>query len=81
MATKAIELERLADGQGCLGRADDDEPLFILRAQDRLAAPLVRLWADLAHRLGCPKALEAHSLADEMERWGIAHPDRLKWPD
>jgi hypothetical protein len=81
MATKAIELERLANGQGCLGRADDDEPLFILRAQDRLAAPLVWLWAELAHRLGVPKALEATAIAEDMNRWGRTHPDRVKWPD
>jgi hypothetical protein len=29
----------------CLQKAADDEPIFVLRAQDELAFDLVRLWA------------------------------------
>jgi hypothetical protein len=81
LATKTLELEKLADGRGCLGRADDDEPLFILRAQDRLAPTLVRLWASLAILHDCPKALDALALADQMDDWGRRRPGRVKWPD
>lgn len=54
-----------------LGKAQDDEPIFVLRAQDRLAPALVRRWADEAERAGCPagKVAEARTVADAMERW------------
>jgi len=73
MATKKRELELLAEGKGCLGKAADDEPVFILRAQDSLAADIVRLWAKEALALGCPveKAAEALDLADKMDRWPV----------
>jgi hypothetical protein len=52
-------------------KAQDDEPIFVLRAQDTLAPALVRRWADEAERAGCPavKVLEARTIADTMERW------------
>jgi len=61
-----------------LGKAQDDEPIFVLRAQDRLAPELVRRWADEAERAGCSsaKVIEARTVADAMERW----PSR-KLPD
>lgn len=71
MGTKLEELEKFQHGQGCLGKADDDEPIFILRAQDALAADLVELWAIRAQAADCThdKVLEAHRLADDMRRW------------
>ena len=84
MATKTRELELLADGQGCLAGAADDEPVFILRAQDRLAPLLVHLWSQLAD-LGpdgpCPKTLEARALAGAMTDWQRRNWTRVKWPD
>ncbi len=44
--TKALELESLAKGEGCLGKSADDEPVFILVARDMYAAEAVRHWAD-----------------------------------
>lgn len=75
MATKQKELELMAEGLGCLGKAADDEPLFILRGQDALAADLVRTWAAKVeanctmteHLTG--KVREARELADAMEAW------------
>ena len=32
-------------GPGCLTKAKDDEPLFVLRANDELAPKIVRAWA------------------------------------
>jgi hypothetical protein len=54
-----------------LGKALDDEPIFVLRAQDTLAPALVRRWADEAERAGCAadKVAEARTVADAMERW------------
>lgn len=71
MATKREELEKGARGEGCLGRAASDEPIFILRAQDKVAAMAVTFWADVAEALGAPKGkvLEARALADKMRAW------------
>jgi hypothetical protein len=56
-----------------LANAQDDEPIFVLRAQDRLAPGLVRAWADQAERAGCAgeKINEARALAEAMERWPV----------
>jgi hypothetical protein len=81
MATKAQILDDLANGRGCLGRADPDEPIFCLRGQDLISEPLIRLWADWAERVGSPKSLDAMAIADEFARWARNHTDRMKWPD
>lgn len=61
--------DELAEGaQGCLGKAKDDEMLFILRAQD-LTSPMVILeWIKLNFN-NCPKEklLEAFNCALEMK--------------
>lgn len=71
MAIAKIERELASQGKGCLGKADDNEPVFILRAQDALAADLVELWAIRANSAGTThdKVREAHDLADDMRRW------------
>ena len=38
----------------CYGAADDDEPLFTLRARDPLAPVLVKLWVELGVGLSPP---------------------------
>lgn len=62
----------------CLSKVSDDEPIFVLRAQDMFSPELVREWARLAHEKGCPqwKIDEAIAIAEEMEQW----PTR-KYPD
>ena len=57
--------------EGCLGKAADDEPVFVLRAQDRSAAGLVDLWASANEMAGSPhdKTTEAHELAAKMRAW------------
>jgi hypothetical protein len=65
----------------CLEKAADDEPIFVLRAQDKLAANTVRHWAReflkahggvLSEQID-PKVIakykEAHALADKMDAW------------
>jgi hypothetical protein len=81
MSTKKHELEMYAAGKGVLGKAADDEPLFILRGQDVFAPVLVELWADMAERTAFAPAAdakinEARALASKMRAW----PNR-KLPD
>lgn len=79
-----LKRDEIADPNSCLNKAADDEPIFVLRANDPKAANAVRNWA--AHyRLeimqageGIPtqerhrkilKWGEACRLADQMEAW------------
>lgn len=65
------------EGVSCYDKAGMDEPLFVLRAQDKLAAGIVRQWADLAEQGGTkPEVVaEARQCADEMEAWPFhKHP-------
>lgn len=77
---KKHELEGLEKHYGCLAKAGDDEPLFILRAQDVLAPRCVELWASLlevaavengtlAERQG--KIDEARRTATMMKQWPL----------
>lgn len=79
MGTKQEEVNKLTRGEGCLGKAHPDEPVFILRGQDLHAPFAVQQWAEVAAiTLGIshPKVQEALQLAEAMERW----PNR-KLPD
>lgn len=69
---------QMLKNQGPLGRCKFDEPVFVLRAQDALAADLVEKWAIWAQAGGTnsDKVKEAMDLADEMRRWPVRkHPD------
>lgn len=78
MGVAKAERELAAAGKGCLGKAADDEPVFILRAQDMLAADLVETWAVQANLVGCnwDKVRDAKELAQKMREW-----PRRKNPD
>jgi hypothetical protein len=71
VATKAEVLEALRNGHGCLRRAALDEPVFILRAQDKLAPRVVVWWAHLADQAGYSedKVRGALILAKQMADW------------
>lgn len=75
------EIAALDAGEGPLAKAAPNEPIFILRAQDRLAPSVVESWADLAAALGAPfeKVREARELAESMKRWQRRHG--AKTPD
>jgi len=66
-----LKKEELSNPNSCLNKAADDEPIFVLRANDALSSQLVRDWARKASALGCgpEKVAEAISLADKMEQW------------
>lgn len=69
--TKNETLEAAARGEGCLGRTADDEPVFVLRANDRLAAGAVAAWADLAAAIGVnpEKVEDARRVAEAFTAW------------
>jgi hypothetical protein len=71
-------------GPSCLTNAADDEPLFVLRANDECASMTVREWAwryfdsklraqDFLTEKQGMKYREALALADQMDAWRVAH--------
>lgn len=71
-------LDEAMRGEGALGKAAPDEPVFVLRAQDIHAADLVEKWAIWCSAGDTPsdKVTEAHTIAGMMRDW----PDRRR-PD
>lgn len=70
------------DPNSCLNKAERDEPIFVLRANDELAPEIVREWADVyidskrrrnrdreMTQAQIDKYNEALTLADQMEEW------------
>jgi hypothetical protein len=68
--------EELFSKHSCLNRAGDDEPLFVLRAKDVLAAQTIRLWATMAVGTNHneEQIAEARMLAKQMEDWRQTQP-------
>lgn len=63
------KLEELT--KGTLSRATDDEPIFVLRAKDKLAARTILFWTDIATLAGVSseKVNEARDSMRVMEKW------------
>jgi hypothetical protein len=62
--------EELRNPHGCLNKAAPDEPVFVLRAKDPIAAQVVRLWAAMAENdHSADKCIGALAIADQMDRW------------
>lgn len=40
-----LKRDEISDPKSCINRAADDEPVFVLRANDENAAPAVAAWA------------------------------------
>jgi hypothetical protein len=70
-----------SDPNSCLNKAADLEPVFVLRANDKLAPELVEKWAADAERHGCgeAKVREARNAAEAMRAWGKEQGS--KFPD
>ena len=68
MSTKA---QVLRDPQSCLNKAGSQEPVFVLRARDPLAAQTIRLWAQMAaDGTHAPEKIDqALHVAAEFEKW------------
>ena len=64
--------DEINDPNSCLNRAADDEPVFVLRAKDRLAPAAIYEWARVAARdqVHEPERIqEARMLAEAMINW------------
>ncbi|HXZ86498.1 MAG TPA: hypothetical protein VEI82_13525 [Myxococcota bacterium] len=68
-----LKKQELIDG--CFAKAADDEPLFVLRATDKIAPAVVHFWILQAKAAGTPekKLREAQLLMIEMQKWQIEH--------
>lgn len=81
MTITAKELrEATLRGEGPLAKAHDDEPVFLLRGQDNLAADFVEKWSIHAGLLVpsvdidsamAKKVSEAKAIAEAMRAWPI----------
>ena len=61
---------------------NDDEPFFLIRAQDRLAPAVVLMYAVAAKNQGLLELSQAvGAVAVEFAAWQAAHPDMVKNPD
>lgn len=71
---KSLELEI-----GTITRAAEDEPLFVLRAKDKSAPGIVRVWVAAAELAGVSreKVDEALDLANQMERWAAENGSKV----
>lgn len=80
----SIKREELANPESCLNKAAPEEPIFVLRANDPVAAQVVRYWAScyvdhkreyntdgILTNKQLSKAQEARGLANEMDSWRI----------
>jgi hypothetical protein len=63
------------DGVPSYAKAALDEPLFVLRAKDKLAAATVLYWCRLAidHEVSSAKLQEAMNCAEDMRQWGLEY--------
>lgn len=88
----SIKREELANPNGCLNKAADDEPIFVLRANDPVAAAVVRYWASsyvsekieastdgVLTNAQLAKAQEARGLANQMDAWQL-RPRVMHYP-
>jgi hypothetical protein len=82
--------EMAAVGRGCLGKAADDEPVFVLRAKDLLAPGLVENWANKLEAYDKSrvedstvqmrrqaKIKEARALAHQMRAWQALNTSKM----
>lgn len=67
----AIKRDEISDPNSCLNHAAEDEPVFVLRAKDPLAAKLVEDWAARAITAGLheEKPQSAFRYAQAMKAW------------
>ena len=66
------KMDELTDPSSCINRAANDEPVFVLRASDPLAAGVVDYWANQAEGTNLHEVYKintAHEVAQEMRRW------------
>jgi hypothetical protein len=66
-----------------LKKIPEDEPVFVLRAQDKTSTHVVFMWAACAELAGTPeeKVEGACFQALSMSQWQKANKDKVKVPD
>lgn len=73
--------DELRNPNSCLNKAAHDEPIFVLRANDPLAAQTVRLWISMAHQIHNDEKLEeAAHLAELMQEYRNKQPQAAPIP-
>lgn len=62
---------------------EEDEPCFVLRAQDKLAADAILNYAALCRDAGCSEehVTAIHHSVSAFDTWAETHPDLMKLPD
>lgn len=66
----------------CLDKVADDEPIFVLRAQDANAVEAIQHWWSMSREsLTDEHKNEVSDCIVRFEQWQAAHPDRVKAPD
>lgn len=62
-----------------LEKVPDEEPIFIIRAQDALALPTISHWivGAIRHGVNFEKLLDAHTHWEAIEGWQKDHPPKL----
>lgn len=77
------------EAQACLDKCTDDEPVFLIRGQDRNMVGTVSYWVDIlrrqAQRHKLPKSFEKaeerRKGLREVRAWQEANEARVKHPD
>lgn len=59
----------------------DDEPVFILRGQDRLAEHAIESYCELCVGSADETGRAAYSRMEEFTEFAQRHPERMKTPD
>ena len=82
MNTKKDVLEAALKGEGCLGKAKDDEPVFVLVGDDALAAGTIGFWLTRLQMIpghNPTKAAQARHDIEQFQLWATKHG--TKTPD
>ena len=76
------DTDRYTEVKSLLG-IPEDEPIFILRAQDRAAPNAVDEYGHMAERIGASEkfCVGVDRCAAEFDAWQVANPQRVKVPD
>ena len=70
-----LKKDELRDPNSCLNKAGADEPKFVLRANDPVAAQAIRHWASMACDIHeDDKVSSALEAANAMDQWRNARP-------
>jgi hypothetical protein len=74
-----LKFQEIADARSCLNHAENEEPVFVLRANDENAPDSIRHWVHLyvfskggylrMNATQRAKADEAYAVARQMEDW------------